>query len=400
VPFSARGFTVHTVKEFPISECDLHRIACASPQQWLYLLGDDGVIYSEVNNRFAGLDAAGVSAFRAFDAGATLEDLRRLVVMDDTSASNEGLNSIYDLSRGIFPAEDTPAQWPPFRSSKFKDAAIANIEIDGIPISLQYPPGSLASWCHDYFRSCAITEREARCCLSAQQTEGAWAIYVNGVELLPLLQEEQLGLGLLHAARSLLYAQGDHDVAFHAAMVARDDCGIMLSAPRECGKSTLAAHLVTQGFDFLADEPALLNLDTSSVKCLRLPVSLKQESWPILQQHWPDLANSPVHVRSDGTKIRLAHPPEERYSSLARPITHIVFPRYSPASEAQVESISPFHALCLLNNGGMLFARHIARDGFEAFLKLVCFTPAYRIHYSSLREADRLLREIGCFATG
>jgi len=401
IPFRAPGFSVRTVKGSQITVSGLDRVTCACPQQWLYLLGDGGVVYSEVNNRFAGLDAAGVSAYRAFDAGATLEDLGRLPVVDGSaSTSYTGLKNVFELSQGIFPAEDAPAKWPAFDPSACRDTAIANIEIDGIPVSLQYPPGRLASLCLDYFRNCPITERAARCCLSAQRTESGWAIYVNGIEFISLHNEQQLGLGLLHAARSLLYAQGDYDVAFHAAMVARDDCGIMLSAPRECGKSTLAAYLVTQRFDLLTDEPALLNLDTWSVKSLRIPVSLKQASWPILQQQWPDLVGAPVHLRSDGTKIRLAHLSEERCSSRARPLTHIVFPHYRPDSEARVESVSPFHTIRFLNNGGMLFARHIARDGFENFLKLVCLTPAYRIHYSSLQEADRMLREVGCLATG
>jgi hypothetical protein len=254
--------------------------------------------------------------------------------------------------------------------------------------------------CSDYFRNCPITERQARCYLSAQQTENGWAIYVNGLEFLPLLQEEQLGLGLLHAARSLLYAQGDYDVAFHAAMVARDDCGIMLSAPCEYGKSTLAAYLETQGFELLTDEPALLNLDKWSVRSLRLPVSLKEGSWPVLRPQRPDLDSAPMHIRSDGTKIRLAHPSEERISSRARALTHIVFPQYRPGCEARIESLSSFHTLRLLTDGGMLFARHSARDGFEKFLKSICLTPAYRIHYDSLQDADRMLREVGCFLIG
>jgi hypothetical protein len=383
----------------------LNRVACACPQQWLYLLGEDGVIYSEVRNRFAGLDAAGVSAYRAFDAGATLEDLGRLWVPDGgVSTSDGGLKAVYELSQGIFPTEDEPTEWPAFDPStlarpRFGDPAIANIEIDGIPVSLQYPPGPLTSLCLDYFRNCPVTERQPRCRLAAQQKDKGWAIFVNGIEFMPLLHEQQLGLGLLHAARSLLYAQGDYDVAFHAAMVAQDDCGIMLSAPRECGKSTLAAYLVMQGFDLLTDEPALLNLDTWSVKSLRLPVSLKQGSWPILQQQWPDLAATPVHLRSDGTKIRLAHPSKQHFSSRARPLTHIVFPHYHPTSEPRVESMSPFQVLCLLANGGMLFARNITQDGFEKFLMLVCRTPAYRMHYASLQIAERMLREVGCCVT-
>jgi len=396
------------------ANCGLDRFACACPQQWLYLLsdllGDGGVVYSEVRNRFAGLDAAGVSAYRAFDAGATLEDLGRLPVADScASTAGEGLQAVYELSQGIFPTEDAPAEWPAlapptlapstFAPSRCGDLAIVNIEIDGIPVSLQYPPGPLASLCRDYFRNCPITERQARCRLSAQKEENGWAIYVNGRKFLPLPLEQQLGLGLMHAARSLLYAQGEYDVAFHAAMVAHDDCGIMLSAPRECGKSTLAAYLVTQGFDLLTDEPALLDLDTRSVKSLRLPISLKQASWPILRQQWPDLASTPVHIRSDGTKIRLAHPAQQRCSSRARPLTQIVFPHYCPDSEARVESMPPFLTLRFLIDGGMSLARHIVREDFESFLKLVCLTPAYRIHYASQQAADRMLREVGCFAT-
>jgi hypothetical protein len=380
-------------------------VACACPHQWLYLFPeagahDGGVVYSEVHNRVAGLDATGVAAFRAFDAGVTLEDLGRSRTDSNASTSGDGLEAVYKLSQGIFPTEETPARWPALDASKCIDTAIANIEIDGIPISLQYPQGPVASLCRDYFQNCSITDKPARCGLSVHHTQGSWAIYVNGQEFLPLLREEQLGLGLLHATRSLLYAEGDYDVAFHAAMVAHADCGIMLSAPRECGKSTLAAYLITRGFDLLTDEPALLILDKWSVKPLRVPISLKQGSWPALQQHWPDLLSALVHFRSDGIKIRLAHPSKERYSSQPRPLTCIVFPYYSPACEARIYPISPFHAIRLLTDGGVLFAKHIARDSFEKFLKLVCLTPAYRIHYASLQQAEKMLHGVACVTAG
>jgi hypothetical protein len=48
----------------------------------------------------------------------------------------------------------------------------------------------------------------------------------------------------------------------------------------------------------------------------------------------------------------------------------------------------------------MLLAKHIDREGFESLLKFVCCTPAYRIQYGSLQEAERMLRETGCFTAG
>jgi hypothetical protein len=359
------------------------------------MLGDEGVVYSEAKNRFAGLDAAGVSAYLAFDAGAQVEDLKPIRDAQEPDAPSDGLKAIHALAQGIFPDDESADEsfegWP----DPSKHSETANIEIHGIPISLVYPIGSLEELCRDCFQNCAPSDKPALWRLSAQPTANGCAIYVNDRKLFSLQHEQQLGLGLMHAARSLLYAEGEYDVAFHAATIAYGNCGVMLCAPRECGKSTLAAYLVARGGELLADEPSLLHLDPWSVSPLRMPISLKEGSWPILRQYWPQLASAPVHVRSDGVKIRMAHP--SRCSSRSRRLTHIVFPRYMPSSSAKVESLSLIHTLRLLNEGGMLLAKQFARANFEALLQSVWQTPAYRLQYASLEEAHRMLQEIGCF---
>lgn len=361
-----------------------HRVSCVTPGLWLYLFGDEGLVYSEIHNRFAGLDAAGVSAYRAFDAGACIEDLRTF-----RDSPEDGLDAVYALSQGVFPKEDSSVEWPALDHLR-----TANIDIHGIPVLLECPSGALEYLCRDYFQNCPSTRQTARYHLYAQQLEDGWIIYGNGRELLSQLRDEQLGLGFLHAARSLLYAEAKYDVAFHAAMVAEGDRGIMLSAPRESGKSTLAAYLVSRGFDLLNDEPALLHLDACSVSSFGLPISLKEGSWAVLQNDWPQLANAPIHVRSDGTKIRLLHPAQGRSSSRPRPLTHILFPEYSTSATVSAERLSPLITLSLLNEGGMLLARHITRASFEAFLQLICSIPAYRIRFASLKEADQLIRDL------
>jgi hypothetical protein len=385
----------HTAREY-------ERIVCACPRQWLYLLGDEGVVYSEVQRRFAGLTAAGVSAYRAFDAGARIEDLRLAGNQHRPEAVSVGeLEAIHELAHGIFPGHESGDEyvedWPDHDAWIPTHLGAANIDLHGIPISLACPRGPWEELCRDCFRNCAPSDKPARWRLSAQTVENGWAIHINDRRLFSLRHEHQLGLGLLHAARLLLYSEGNYDIAFHAAMVALDDCGMMLCAPREYGKSTLAAYLVTQGFDFLTDEPALLDLDTWSISPVRLPISLKEGSWPILRQHWPQLTDAPVHMRSDGIKIRMAHPSQRRCSSQSRPLTHIVFPHYEASSSAAVESLSPLQALRLLSEGGLLLSKRFAREDFEVFLQSVRRTPAYRLQYTSSEEAQRMLREIGCF---
>jgi hypothetical protein len=394
------------LKEADNANTSLLCVDTARLRQWLYLFGNEGVVYAEAQNRFAGLDAAGVSAYQAFDAGAVIEDL---TPSSDAPAARQALEAIHALSQGIFPPEnpppdnhlpDLPSIDRPSPDRPFIDwpspghSGSANIEIHGIPVLVEYPTGPWEDICRDYFRNCPPATQPAQCRLHAQHTENGWTIYVNGRELIALLREEQLGLGLLHAARSLLYAQGEYDIAFHAATVAEGDCGVMLCAPRESGKSTLAAYLVSQGFELLTDEPALLHLGTCSVSPLPLPISLKQGSWPVLRNEWPQLASAPTHVRSDGTKIRLLHPPKDHLATKPRRLTHIIFPEYRPSSAANAERLSPLSALRLLNEGGMVLAPRLARDNFEAFLRLISLTPAYAIRYASLGEAHRIIRNL------
>jgi hypothetical protein len=379
-----------------------HRVATERPGQWLYLFGDEGIVYSETQNRFAGLDATGVAAYRAFDAGATVDDLKHVSAEDGRPVvSADALGALYGLAQGNFPTPDCPTESPRLKPGGFvtfrtTNSKIENIEIGGISILLEYPSGPLEPLCRDYFRNCPPATRPPSCHLRAQRAGNCWTICVNGREVLSLQREEQLGLGLMHAARALLYAESDYDVGFHAAAVAHGDCGVLLCAPRECGKSTLAAYLVAHGFDLLTDEPAFLHLDTCTVSSLPLPISLKQGSWPFLQEKFPQMASRPVHVRSDGMKISLVHPPVERRPDRSRQLTHILFPQYMPSIEGHVERSSPLRTLELLNDGALLLAEHLGRNKFEEFLELICRIPAHRIRYPSLKEAHEMLEEIGC----
>ena len=159
------------------------RIDCACPRQWLYLFGEEGVVYSESRNRFAGLDAAGIAAYRAFDAGAQVEDLRDISDRHGSETASGGLEAIHALAQGIFPdesAEEHAKAWPDSGPSISSLEDSKNIEIHGIPISLAYPTGPWEELCRDIFRNCARSDEPPLWRLSAQPTENGWAIHING----------------------------------------------------------------------------------------------------------------------------------------------------------------------------------------------------------------------------
>jgi hypothetical protein len=359
---------------------------CAIPRQWLYLFDDGGVVFSEISNRFAGLDAAGVAAYLALDGGADI----------GSGPAGSDLEAIFALTQGIFPVcESSFETWPdPILSpGHLTPQSSVCLDLLGIPVTIDIPEGPGGELCRDCFRSCEASAMPARWRISAQQKGYGWSICMNGREFYSLTDEGQLGLGMLHAARSLVYAEGRYDVAFHAGVVARDDYGLMLCAPREAGKSTLAAYLVARGYDFVADEPALFDLSSGTMAPLRLPISLKEGSWTALQDEWPRLVSAPVHLRSDGTRIHLAHPDDP--PSRPRRVTQLVFPRYRPQAAPELELLSPFQMLQSLHEGGMLLAKSFSREQFESLLEWLVRIPGCRMHYSSLEEAQRLLENSG-----
>jgi hypothetical protein len=368
-------------------------IATACDQQWLYRFGDGGIVYSQAQKRFVGLDAAGMLAYQAFDAGATPHDLLESSGAGQTSSiATEALDIVFALSRGRFPEsseQEEARDWPALAPS-----TTANVEVHGIPVFVECPPQALGVLCRDCFLSCPSTTQPARFHLRLQRAVNSWTIFANDREIFASMKDEQVGLGMLHAVRSLLYSEAHYDIAFHAAMVANDRHGIMLCAPREAGKSTLSAHLAAHGFTLISDEPALLSLDTCSISSVEMPISLKEGTWSILATEWPQLSNAPIHIRSDGRRIKLLHPTREPAINSPKRVTHIIFPGYSPVSAAGIEMLSPLRVLTRLNEGGMLLGERMNKKGFEQLLKLICSLPAFATRYPSLLEAEQMIRSV------
>lgn len=338
----------------------------------------------------AGLDAAGLLAYKAFDAGASPDDLQFAAGTNSKSAI--ALQEIFALSQGQFsesPEDEAPREWPPLASPPN-----ANMQVYGIPMLVECAQAGTKDLCRDCFLNWPNMAQTARFHLRLRPEGASWALYVNDQNMFPTVHDEQTGLGMLHAVRSLLYDKAEYDIAFHAAMVADLTHGVMLCAPRESGKSVLAAHLAAQGFSLVSDEPTLLRLNTASISPVEMPISLKESAWELFRDEWPQLIHAPIHVRSDGVRIKLLHLSQDRLAGTARRLTQIVFSKYSPSATPQLEALSPICKLTLLNEGGMVLGKRLNKDKFEQFLRLICAVPAFIAEYSSLQEAVQLIQQV------
>jgi hypothetical protein len=172
----------------------------------------------------------------------------------------------------------------------------------------------------------------------------------------------------------------------HAAAVGLHGQTLLLAAPTNSGKSTLAAALMHAGFYLFSDDSAPID---PSFRVVPAPFALmlRHGSWPLLTPYFPNLAEMPIITRH-GEQVRFLPPPPvlELGSTLPKAIIYINFQRNSPPI---FEPLSPFQSVLELQKSGF-YVTH-TEPAITAFLQWFQTLPAYQLTYSALSDAISLL---------
>ena len=228
-----------------------------------------------------------------------------------------------------------------------------------------------------------------------------WDIFFNGLRFKEGLRENEV---YPHVA-TLIFVRAcealQEKLLFHAAVLEKGGTAIVFPGEAGSGKTTLAAALVLYGFRFFSDEIAALNVDNLSVSPLPLPMSIKPRSVKPLSKYYPGLAESPVHLRADGKKVRYLSPPPQSLEGIfevSAVVNCFVFPKYKKGAENSLNELDKFKAMQLLAKTGSS-NRDITERDVEAMITLVEKNPCYEIVYSDLSKAISLLENL-CFQGG
>jgi hypothetical protein len=127
-------------------------------------------------------------------------------------------------------------------------------------------------------------------------------------------------LGLLALRRLSFF------IGIHAAGLASPDGALLLAGEGGSGKTTLAAALVADGWDYLSDDAVLLKARTLDAVGVPYSLAVKAGSWPILASLYPELADKDIHLRQDDKRVRYLSPPRRDFDK-PRPVRWIVFLR-------------------------------------------------------------------------
>jgi hypothetical protein len=191
---------------------------------------------------------------------------------------------------------------------------------------------------------------------------------------------------------SRLVAVCERGLVIHAAALARDGNGVILSAQGGSGKSSLAAWLTADGLQYLTDEVIEIPFMGNQINTFPRSIFLKSGSAFIWKKRMSQ-TNSPRCLRfaDDAAWIdpELFNPISPASQSVPR---LLVFPTYIPEAQLQSQELTSgetlFHILQNVTN-----ARNLPRHGLDAATQLAKQVAAYTLTYSNLENASEWIQK-------
>lgn len=204
----------------------------------------------------------------------------------------------------------------------------------------------------------------------------------------PVLLEDADGL-LFHLDKDLTIAlqlQRADLFFLHAAVVALDDRAVVLSAPSGTGKSTLALALLENGFDYLSDE--LAPIDVRRLTVHPYPHALCLKSPPPAPYCLPTgtlRTGERYHLPADSLRGGV------RTQSL--PVAAFIFVRRGSRTSTAYRPISRGTAIAHLMSNALNSLAHPAA-GLDVAAMLSKAAPCFELDSADLGAACQAVREI------
>lgn len=199
----------------------------------------------------------------------------------------------------------------------------------------------------------------------------------------------EMGLNLSVALKTCRF------VTVHAGVVVKNGFAILMSAASGGGKSTLSAALHSEGASLFSDEFALLDLATAEVRAYPRPISLKQQSIPIVRELLG--ADRISDVISDTPKgdiayARVAAESLEEINASA-PVRLILFPNFQVGAQPVARRINPAEAIMRLVAASTNYSL-LGEPAYRAMVSMVKEAQIFEITYGTTEQSLQLVDQL------
>ncbi len=240
------------------------------------------------------------------------------------------------------------------------------------------------------------SNREPSCRLTlVKNADALWKIYQGENLFFERLTSDEVLPCLFTLVFVQCMEQLSHRLLFHAAVIGHRGDSILMPAHAGCGKSTLSAALLANGFTYYSDELAVIDIHTLEVFACALPLSIKSGSIEPLVSYYPGLSLQKEYLRADEKIIRYLKPPSSGTAEkgIGAAVKALVFPRFSSQFSTRLIQLNKKDALQQLAEQGSS-NRDLSSADIQAMIRLVEERPCYSLEFSDLEEATRLIRPL------
>jgi Coenzyme PQQ synthesis protein D (PqqD) len=222
---------------------------------------------------------------------------------------------------------------------------------------------------------------------------GEAVLLCDGLERIRTLDLGLLVGGLWQAILECIHPNVAWLALMHGAAVAHNGSGFALCGPSGSGKTTLAASLISNGFDYLADDLVALSAPLGTIVPWPTPLSIKPGSIEVITRYHDELARASSYP-TKGVVARLLVPPSTVWDSEPVKLRCLVFPRFAAGAEPQLQRISSFQAIECLLTDRVCIGSPITADRVAVFLEWLDETPAYMSVYGNLGDGMRHIEDL------
>jgi hypothetical protein len=389
------------------------KLVSIKPEISLFLLADSGFVHHGITGSVKGLNATALFIWFCLEEGLHVDEiLQRLQQEQIALAASEAASLIdelmlfYETGKLSEYPEDYPEAWLEalqpielgksakklykvfdsyfvFQSDDLALEIILEPLFSAVEVPVdQYQQGVANSYVFSVDRS-GISDNDSnnRCTIS-----------VNKQRLNFSFTDKNFPCFLFDTVRKLAKKDVHFFAANHAALLRKNNQAFMMPAVSGSGKSTLSAVLMSKGFELFTDELVVLNENKQAI-AMPLAIGLKEGSWPILADVYPELDELAIYQRSE--EVRIKHLPVKAAFTPCE-VDYLIFPMFdeSCAKGLEVQPLMAIEAMFRLFQAGFHTHEFLTAAIFEQVLQWLLQRECISLNYSSAFKAAEYLDEL------
>ncbi|WP_457593120.1 hypothetical protein [Hydrogenimonas sp.] len=287
---------------------------------------------------------------------------------------------------------------PPLEIGPFRPDGTKRVHYSSgrITFAIAYPNSELFEYINPLFAHLAGQDAGGRKVnVDFSLTEEKWQIFFNETPVAAPADLKSLPLVLQENMIILHYQCEPYLMAMHAGAIGKGAKAVVFPGCSGSGKSTLAAAMAAEGYDLYSDEIALVDEDGKIVS-LPFCLNIKEGSWRVLQERFPDLPGALSYLRFDSQRVKLLPPPHLAKKRAA--ITALLFLEFDKKyTKPSLEPLSSCETLSRIKEAGYQLDRPLTQQRFEKILSAVLQPEAYLLRYGSIEDG---IKEAGALLDG